>query len=352
MASNRRHFLSTALAAVGAGLLGPRRPAAAGAKRQGRTSMDEPSPQDAAAEDRAPGYVRLARSGELQKREQALYAKLKACDLCPRTCGDNRIRGERGLCGAGVVPELASAGPHFGEEPPLVGRGGSGTVFLSRCNLLCVFCQNWEIAHLGRGRPVEPEALAQTMLALQRRGCHNINWVTPSHQLPGLLRALRLAAASGLRIPLVYNTGGYDALETLRLLDGVVDIYLPDFKYQDGEQAARYSAGAEDYPEKAAAAVAEMQRQVGTLDVDARGVARRGLLIRHLVMPHGIAGSERFVRWVARELGTDTAVNIMGQYHPAHQAHAHPRIARPVNAEEVAAARRAAREAGLTNLID
>jgi putative pyruvate formate lyase activating enzyme len=253
------------------------------------------------------------------------------------------------VCRSTARPKLASAGPHFGEERPLVGSGGSGTVFFSNCNLLCVFCQNWQINHRGEGRHVSHERLAQEMLTLQQRGCHNINLVTPTHVVPNIVKALRLAIGRGLRLPLVYNTGGYDSLEVIRLLDGIVDIYLPDFKYQDGNMAATYSFEAGDYPEVAAAGIREMHRQVGHLRVDAEGIATRGLIIRHLVMPHNIAGTDRFVRWVAETLSPDTAVNIMAQYRPEHRAHELAEISRRLTRDEWRQALEWATEAGLTN---
>jgi putative pyruvate formate lyase activating enzyme len=231
-----------------------------------------------------------------------------------------------------------------------VGRGGSGTIFFSNCNLLCCFCQNWEINHRGDGDFSSHRSLARMMLRLQERGCHNINLVTPTHVVPHIVKALRLAIPMGLRLPLVYNTGGYDDLEVVERLDGIVDIYLPDFKYQSPEAASRYSSGAEDYPEVAAAVIAEMHRQVGRLQTDARGIAQRGLIIRHLVLPHNIAGTDGFVEWVARELSADTYVNIMAQYRPEHRAAEYPKLARRINSKEWRQALAWAEEAGLSNL--
>jgi putative pyruvate formate lyase activating enzyme len=330
MAPSRRRFLHDSLAAVGGLTL----PAAGGAS--------------AAAFE--PAYLRLARQGRLRPIEEELWEILDACRLCPRACGAGRREGARGTCSSTARLKVASHGPHFGEERPLVGRGGSGTIFFSNCNLLCCFCQNWEINHRGDGRFVTEADVADMMLDLQERGCHNINLVTPTHVVPQVVRALRVAVDRGLRLPLVYNTGGYDSLDVVRALDGVVDIYLPDFKYQDGALAAKYSSGAADYPEVAAAAIKEMYRQVGRLQVDGRGVAVRGLIIRHLVMPHNIAGTDRFVRWVARELSPDTYVNIMAQYRPEHRAREYPELARRILPGEWAQALAWAREAGLTNL--
>jgi putative pyruvate formate lyase activating enzyme len=279
-----------------------------------------------------------------------LWDILDACRLCPRACGANRRAGKTGVCGSTARLKVASHGPHHGEERPLVGRDGSGTIFFSNCNLLCCFCQNWQINHRGDGFFIMEIELAGMMLDLQERGCHNINLVTPTHVAPHIVRALRLAVDRGLRIPLVYNTGGYDSLDVIKALDGIIDIYLPDFKYQDGALAAKYSNGAADYPEIAAAVIREMHRQVGKLTVDQHGIATRGLIIRHLVMPHNIAGTDRFVRWVARELTTDTYVNIMGQYRPEHRAREYPELSRRVTREEWEQALAWAREAGLTNL--
>jgi putative pyruvate formate lyase activating enzyme len=244
---------------------------------------------------------------------------------------------------------VASYHPHFGEERPLVGTGGSGTIFFSNCNLLCCFCQNWEINHRGDGRYLNHSDLAEMMLALQRRGCHNINLVTPTHVVPHIVKALRLAIPKGLSLPLVYNNGGYDNLDTIRKLDGIVDIYLPDFKYQDGKLAAKYSSRALDYPEVAAATIKEMHRQVGELQTDPDGTACRGLIIRHLVMPDNIAGTDRFVQWVAEELSLSTRVNLMAQYHPEHKAFDHPEIARRITQAEWRQALAWAKEAGLTH---
>jgi putative pyruvate formate lyase activating enzyme len=288
----------------------------------------------------------------LHELEQDLWSRFEACALCPRACGANRAAGKTGVCSSTTRLKVASYGPHFGEEPPLVGRGGSGTIFFSNCNLLCCFCQNWEINHRGDGEFVSHDALAEMMLDLQRRGCHNINLVTPTHVVPHIIKALGIAVDRGLVLPLVYNTGGYDTLDVVRALDGVVDIYLPDFKYQDGALAAKYSSGAGDYPEVAAAVIREMHRQVGALRIDGRGVATRGLIIRHLVMPHNIAGTDRFVRWVARELGPDTCVNLMRQYRPEHRARDYPELSRRITSEEWTQALVWAREAGLTTFTE
>jgi putative pyruvate formate lyase activating enzyme len=265
-------------------------------------------------------------------------------------CGVNRLDGETGFCSSSARLKAHSFGPHFGEERSLVGRGGSGTIFFSNCNLLCCFCQNWEINHRGDGNFITHEKLADIMVELQDRGCHNVNLVTPTHVVPHIVRSLRIAIRKGFRLPLVYNTGSYDSIEVVKKLDGVVDVFLPDFKYQDGTMAARYSSAASDYPEVAAAVIKEMNRQVGDLQLDEDGIARRGLIIRHLVMPENIAGTDRFVRWVASELSTRTHVNLMAQYRPEYKASDYPKIARRITALEWEQTLQWAQEAGLESL--
>jgi putative pyruvate formate lyase activating enzyme len=300
--------------------------------------------------DFEPRYLAAERSGLLERRAAELQALYKFCRLCPRACGVDRTRGGKGVCNSGSRAKVASAHAHFGEERPLVGRGGSGTIFFSNCNLLCVFCQNWQINHRGDGSPVSDEALGRIMIGLQDAGCHNVNLVTPTHILPNIVGALRTAIRLGLRVPLVYNCGGYEPVEVVRMLDGIVDIYLPDFKYMDGAAAAKYSSGAADYPERAAESIAEMHRQVGDLLVDEHGVALRGLMIRHLVLPGNLAGTDRFVRWVAARLSPSTFVNIMAQYRPEHRATRIPELARRITTAEFRQAVGWAREAGLTRL--
>jgi putative pyruvate formate lyase activating enzyme len=299
--------------------------------------------------DWQPAYIRL---GEHDVRERAatLRSFYKECRLCPRHCGVSRLGRQKGVCGSTSVARVASWHPHFGEERPLVGRYGSGTIFFSRCNLLCEYCQNWQISHSGDGENVTDDQVAAMMLDLQRQGCHNINLVTPTHIVPNIVAALHTAMFRGLRIPLVYNCGGYEPVEVLRALDGIIDIYLPDFKYMDGTAAARYSRGAEDYPEVCAAAIAEMYRQVGNLVLDERGVALRGLIIRHLVLPENKAGTDRFVKWVADNLARAAYVNIMPQYRPMHRARLYPEINRPITKQEFAQALQWAHDAGLTNV--
>ena len=295
-----------------------------------------------------PAYLELHRTGELEQRAKAAERLLEVCRVCPRECLVQRLQGETGVCGVGDQAMVASYGPHFGEERPLVGSGGSGTIFLAHCNLCCVFCQNFEISQQDGGRIVSVRELAEMMLELQRMGCHNINFVTPTHQVPQILRALPIAVDGGLRVPLVYNCGGYESLETLRLLDGVFDIYMPDFKYADAQAAKRYSK-VENYPEVAKGAFREMHRQVGNLALDGRGVARRGLLVRHLVLPNNLAGTGEVVRFLA-DLSKDTYVNIMDQYRPCYRAHEYPALAQRPTRAEFEEAFRLARDAGLHRL--
>lgn len=295
-----------------------------------------------------PSYLRLS-SGVLAEKAKAAEAMLRNCKLCPRECTVDRTGGKRGFCKTGDKPFVSSWGPHFGEERPLVGRHGSGTIFFGYCNLGCIFCQNYEISHLGEGREISVERLAEVMLELQGRACHNINLVTPTHQVPMILRALSIAAQEGLAVPIVYNCGGYESIEAVRLLDGVVDIYMPDFKYADPEMALKYSK-ARDYPSIAKAAIKEMHRQVGDLVMDQSGIAQRGLLLRHLVLPEGIAGTREVVRFIAGEISRNTYVNIMDQYYPCFKAFEYPPLDRRITREEFSDAIRLAREAGLTRL--
>jgi putative pyruvate formate lyase activating enzyme len=296
-----------------------------------------------------PGYLALHGRGELRRRADAALARLERCDLCPRACGVDRLADERGSCAVGRRARVSSVGPHHGEETPLVGRGGSGTVFLTGCNLRCAFCQNAEISQLEDiGREVTARQLAEAMLAVQELGCENLNLVTPTHVTAQLLEALCLAADEGLRLPIVYNCGGYESVSTLALLEEVVDIYMPDLKYSDPAAGERYS-GVPDYPAVAQAAVREMHRQVGELVMDDRGVARRGLLVRHLVLPEDQAGSVAAMRFLA-ELSPRTYVNVMAQYRPCHLIHGDPLLGRRPTSDEHRAALEAARAAGLTRL--
>lgn len=271
---------------------------------------------------------------------------LHNCTLCPRNCRIDRTRGELGFCKTGDKPFVASWGLHFGEERPLVGRFGSGTIFFSHCNLGCIFCQNWTISHRGEGEIISHEKLAALMISLQEQGCHNINLVTPTHQMPMILRSLSLAIERGLSVPLVYNCGGYESIEALQILDGVIDIYMPDFKYADPEAALAYSK-AKDYPQVARVAIKEMHRQVGDLILDEHGIAQRGLLVRHLVLPEGVAGTREIAQFIAEEISPNTYTNIMNQYYPCYEASKHPPLDRRITNREYAEAVEAAIGAGL-----
>jgi putative pyruvate formate lyase activating enzyme len=297
-----------------------------------------------------PIYLRANAAGQLVQKADRLEEGASPCRLCPHRCGVRRREGEKGKCRLGSETLVASASPHYGEEAPLVGQGGSGTIFFASCNMACVFCQNYGISHFASGDALNAEQLAGLMLRLQRRGCHNINLVTPTHVVHAIARALVTAVPAGLRVPLVYNCGGYESVETLRLLDGLIDIYMPDIKYSSNEEALRYS-GVPGYWDNAREAVREMHRQVGDLQIDAEGIARRGLLIRHLVMPGSIAGSAEVMEFIARELSCDSYVNVMDQYRPCFKASRVPELSRPVTRAEylqcVAEARRAGLSRGL-----
>lgn len=284
-------------------------------------------------EDFQPGYLKLYQTKELFKRIEILNQALLSCQLCPRRCKVNRLKDEKGICKTGRLAYVSSFGPHFGEEAPLVGTGGSGTIFFTHCNLGCIFCQNYDISHLGEGYPVENEELAEIMLRLKRTGCHNINFVTPTHVIAQILRALPTAIEKGLDLPLVYNTGGYDLVSTLKLLDGVFDIYMPDFKYSDPEAAKKLS-DAPDYPEVAKSALREMHSQAGDLITDKKGVAQRGLIIRHLVLPENLAGTEEVMKFIASEISKDSNVNVMDQYHPAYMAKDFSALNRRITSQE------------------
>lgn len=294
-----------------------------------------------------PSYIKAHKSGKLSESIEKAYRILENCCLCPRKCGVNRLKDEKGVCHTGRSAIVSSHNPHFGEESPLVGRGGSGTIFMTGCNLLCVFCQNWEISHLGIGCEESSESIAAMMLELQSEGCHNINFVTPSHVIPQILDALPYAIEGGLRVPLVYNTGGYDAVESLKLLDGIFDIYMPDFKFWDTEVARKYLK-APDYPERARKAIREMHRQVGDLIMDERGIALKGIILRHLVMPGGTAGTSEIMRFIAKEISPNTYVNIMDQYRPCGNAYKYPPLDRGITQAEYEDALTAAREEGIT----
>jgi len=292
-------------------------------------------------------------------RAAELYEMMRSCRLCPRNCRVNRIEGEIGACGIGAEAVVSSYGAHLGEESVLVGRFGSGTIFLTGCNLKCIFCQNYDISHLRRGRTVSTARLAEMMIELQEQGCHNINFVTPTHQVPRIVEAIDTARGMGLRVPIVYNCGGYESTEVLKLLDGVIDIYMPDIKYGDNEPGERYS-GVPDYWDRCREAIREMHRQVGDLDVrrvalDDGGMATiavRGLLVRHLVMPNGRAFTENGVRFLANEISRDTFVNVMAQYRPEYGASRFSEIDRRITAEEFREAVEQARRAGLHRFAD
>jgi len=291
-------------------------------------------------------YLELYCSGELAKRVEAARALLQNCQVCPRHCTVNRLIGETGKCHTPRLAVVSSYEPHFGEEAPLVGRHGSGTIFFTNCNLKCIFCQNYHISQLGDGVELNRQELAKTMLSLQAKGCHNINLVSPTHVVPQILEALEVAIELGLRLPLVYNSGGYDSVETLKILDGVVDIYMPDMKYSD-EEIAEELSDIKNYPSVNRAAVKEMHRQVGDLQIDEDGVAVRGLLIRHLLLPHRLAGTKETVNFIAEEISQNSYVNIMVQYHPCYKAFQMPRLARPLLHQEFLEAVELAHKAGL-----
>jgi len=323
-------------------------PSMGGASQRLGTALQEPL---LAVNDAGnwPAYLSLLSGGELARRVESALRMLERCHVCPRVCGVNRLADERGECATGRRAVVASYHLHFGEEAPLVGWGGSGTIFFTHCNLHCQYCQNSDISQLGEGVEVAAEELAGMMLQLQRAGAHNINLVSPSHVAPQILAAVAIAAEAGLRLPLVYNSGGYDAMPTLRLLDGVVDIYMPDAKYAD-EAAARQLSWVEHYPQVNRRALREMHRQVGDLEVDPRGVARRGLIVRHLVLPERLAGTAQVMRFLAQELSVDTYVNVMAQYRPCYRADDSPALRRRISQDEYHQAMAVALSAGLHRL--
>ena len=294
-----------------------------------------------------PGYLKLFESGALSERARCARQRLRDCDLCARYCRVDRLATLDGVvCRTGAKAVVCSFGPHHGEEDPLRGTGGSGTIFFSWCNLRCLFCQNWEISWRGDGAEVEAEQLAAMMLSLQDQGCHNINFVSPSHVVAQILEALVIAAGAGLRLPLVYNTGGYDSPEALALLDGVIDIYMPDAKYEGSRLARKYSK-VRDYVAVNRAALREMHRQVGDLTLDNHGVAQRGLLVRHLVLPNNQAETPEVLRFLADEISPDTYVNVMAQYRPCHRAGEFPELSRRLSPSEYTDALACAQNAGL-----
>ncbi len=287
--------------------------------------------------DIEPGYIALCRSGELERRAEALEARLNACDICPRECGVNRREGERGFCHSAYLPMVATVGAHHGEEPVLSGHRGSGTIFFGSCNMRCVYCQNYQISQdyrAQRRHEVETRILAENMLFLQDElGCHNINFVSPSHFVPQIVRAVLEAVPLGLRLPLVYNSSGYDSVATLRELDGIISVYLSDLRYASNKWGKRFSK-APDYVERARAAIKEMYRQVGNLIVDEENIARKGLIVRHLILPNGIAGSRDSLGWLVREVSPQVTVSLMSQYFPAHLAPRLPLLSRAITPEE------------------
>lgn len=300
--------------------------------------------------DFVPAYQKYHKTGELKKRGERLWARMEACNLCPRECGANRLKGKRGFCHSTANLEISGYHAHYGEEKPLVGRGGSGTIFLTNCSLRCVFCINWRISQGRDGSPAGIEDLANIMIAVQRAGCHNINLVTPTHYSPHILLAIDRAATRGLRLPIVYNTCGWERMDVLAELDGIVDIYLPDFKYFDSAMAAKYSSNASTYPELTKKAILEMHRQVGVAIPAKDGLLYRGVIIRHLVMPNRIAGTKQIMEWIAANLPKDTYVNIMSQYTPVFKATKYPEIARRITRQEYDEAVGWAKKAGLKRL--
>ncbi len=283
---------------------------------------------------------------DLEASVREAYRLLEACCVCPRKCGVNRLKGEKGHCQVGEELVSSSFGPHFGEEPELVGRNGSGTIFLTSCNLNCLFCQNYDISQLRHGVVTSIGRFVEQMLALQKRGCHNINFVSPTHFAPQILKAIWIAKEKGLNLPLVYNSGGYDSVEMLKLFDGIIDIYMPDAKYGDGDPAMRFS-NAPNYPTIMKEALKEMHRQVGDLVVDGEGIAQRGLIIRHLVLPNDLAGTGEIMHFIATEISKDSYVNIMDQYRPCYKGITHPEVNRCITMDEYRRAIELARKEGL-----
>jgi len=294
------------------------------------------------------GYQKLLRTGELEKRAAALMELAASCRLCPWRCGAHRLRGQRGRCRAGSSLSVAKATPHFGEEPPITGTCGSGTIFFAHCTLACCFCQNWQISHEGLGEEMTVDELACAMCSLQQQGCHNINLVSAAHYMPWIVQALALAAAGGLTVPIVYNSNGYEDVGMLRLLEGIIDIYLPDAKYGDNGYAEKYSS-ARSYTEINAAALEEMFRQTGYLDLDDSGLARRGLIVRHLVLPAGLAGTDAVLRGLRRRFGKFWSISLMGQYLPCYRAHDFPELQAKTSPQEYAAAVAQLEEIGFEN---
>jgi len=335
----RRKFLNRCLHLAGAGIIPATLPTSA-----------IPTDKDEVRGADYPAYLTLEKRGFLAEREEKLLSFYESCRLCPRNCRVDRLKGEKGVRQAPARVKFSSAFPHFGEEKPLVGRNGSGTIFFSHCGLRCIYCQNSTISIEGEGVEIADEQLAEAMVKVQDFGCHNINLVTPTHYVPSIVRAVRLAVRRGLKIPLVYNTSGYETLETLELLDGIIDIYMPDFKYWHPAAAAKFSSGAYNYPYYAKLALKEMHRQVGELEVDAKGIAVRGLVLRHLILPNRIAGTEEVIKFIAGELSPKTYVNLMSQYRPEYKAMEHRELSRRLKRSEYAEALEWAKKYGLTRL--
>ncbi len=295
-----------------------------------------------------PAYLNLSEK-EIKKRVDSLFKILQNCEICPRKCHVNRLKREKGYCQLGFFPKVSAFHPHFGEESVLVGKNGSGTIFFTSCNLSCIYCQNYEISQLRIGKEVSFEELADMMVSLQNQGCHNINLVTPTPQVPQIVKSLQIAIEKGLKIPLVYNTSSYDSLETLKLLDGIFDIYMPDAKYSDDKIALRYS-NAPNYFEIMKRSIKEMHRQVGDLIVNEEGIAQRGLLVRHLVLPNNIAGSEKIFEFLSKEISKNTFLNIMDQYYPCYKAFEYPELSRKITKEEFKEAVNLAKKFGLERI--
>jgi len=296
-----------------------------------------------------PAYIQTARNGHLAEKIESARTILNGCVLCPRKCTIDRLAGETGVCKTGRQAVVSSIHAHFGEEAPLVGTNGSGTIFITHCNLMCSFCQNYDISHEGYGRAVSDEELASMMLTLQDQGCHNINLVTPTHVVPQILSSLQIAVDKGLTVPIVYNSGGYDDVNTLKLLNGVIDIYMPDFKFW-GPEIADATCNAPDYPEITRHAVLEMHRQVGDLVIDKTGIAQRGLLIRHLVLPKNLADTRKIMKFIHDSVSPNTYVNVMAQYRPCGKAHETPGLSKTLSVEEYKQALQTAKEEGITRL--
>ncbi len=297
-----------------------------------------------------PSYLELEKKGRLSERIEKLYSIYENCHLCPRDCRVNRKEGQVGRCQATSRVKMSSAAPNFAGESPLVGKSGSGAIFFSNCGLRSVYSQNYKISIEGEGVEISDQRLAEEMIKLQKKGCHNINLVTPTHYAPNIVSAIQKAISLGLRIPAVYNTHGYERLETLQLLEGIIDIYVPECKYMDSEQAGKYSAEAYNYPHHAKLGLKEMYRQVGELKLDSRGIAIRGLMLRHLILPNRIAGTEKFLKFVAENISKTTYINIMDHYQPVYKALEYPKIARAIKRSEYTEAIKWAKKYGLTRV--